>query len=221
MTDPNHDHIPAGQTSVRSDTGELTRDWKAGIQTIDTPRTQAVSGWIGGQSLALKDATFRFKTAKAVVALSSIDDQPLDSSRFILVTAVGQSRPSPASDMGKLLPDLPAEHLPFQTEPVAGTIVLRDQDHRHGTARPGARRQDRQPIYARRRRRCPHHPAPGRPRHPLVHSENQTASRQSSPDLAPPVASPAREGMPQPVLSTWQTGMPELAIVSIRLLLPS
>ena len=105
LTDPDHDHIPAGQTTVRSDTGELTRNWKPGIQTINTPRTQAVSGWIGGKSLGLKDATFRFKTAKAVVALTSIDDQPLDSSRFILVTAVGQSRPSPASDMGKLLPN--------------------------------------------------------------------------------------------------------------------
>ncbi len=125
LTDPDHDHIPAGQTSVRSDTGELTRSWKTGIQTINTARTQAVSGWIGGKSLDLKDATFRFKTAKAVVALSSIDDQPLASSRFILVTAVGQSRPSPASDMGKLLPNRQPEHLPFLTEPVVGTIILR------------------------------------------------------------------------------------------------
>ena len=54
LTDPDHDHIPAGQTSVRSDTGELTRSWKAGIQTINTPRTQAVSGWIGGKSLDLE-----------------------------------------------------------------------------------------------------------------------------------------------------------------------
>ena len=42
VTDPDHDHIPAGATEVRSDTGELARNWTEGVQTIDTPRTQAV-----------------------------------------------------------------------------------------------------------------------------------------------------------------------------------
>ena len=58
VTDPDHDFIPEGQSFVRSDTGELTRDWEQGIQTIDTPRTQAVSGWIGGKTLKTRDATF-------------------------------------------------------------------------------------------------------------------------------------------------------------------
>ena len=98
---------------MRSDTGELARNWSEGVQTIDTPRSQAVSGWIGGKTLALKDASFQFRTRKAVVALTSIDDQPLSSSRFILITAVGQVRPSQG------------EHLPFLSEPVIGTITLR------------------------------------------------------------------------------------------------
>ena len=50
VTDPDHDFIPEGQSFVRSDTGELMRDWEKGIHTIDSPRTQAVSGWIGGKS---------------------------------------------------------------------------------------------------------------------------------------------------------------------------
>ncbi len=115
LTDPNHDHIPADATEVRSDTGELVRNWNAGIQTINTPRTQAINGWIGGKNLVLKDSSFQFRTRKAVVALTSIDDQPLSSSRFILITAVGQVRPSPA------------EHLPFLSEPVTGTITLRSR----------------------------------------------------------------------------------------------
>ena len=51
ITDPDHDFIPAGQSFVKSDTGELIRNWKYGIETINTPRTQAVSGWIGGKTL--------------------------------------------------------------------------------------------------------------------------------------------------------------------------
>jgi hypothetical protein len=125
VTDPNRDFIPAGEVVVRSDTGELSRDWKEGIQTIDTPRTQAVSGWIGGKALETKDAAFQLKTRKAVVAITSIDDLPISSSRFLMITAVGQARPSPATHMGKLMPDRPAEHLPFLSEPVVGSIAVR------------------------------------------------------------------------------------------------
>ena len=54
VTDPDHDHIPAGAAVVRSDTGgEPPPHWTEGVQTIDTPRTQAVSGWIGGKALGL------------------------------------------------------------------------------------------------------------------------------------------------------------------------
>ena len=64
VTDPQHDFIPAGQSGVTSDTGELTRNWKEGIETIDTPKTKAVSGWIGGKTLKLKDASFESSTGK-------------------------------------------------------------------------------------------------------------------------------------------------------------
>ena len=80
VTDPNHDFIPSGQSFVRSDTGEILRNWKFGIQTINTPKTQAVSGWVGGKTLKLGDATIQIDTRKAVVALTSLDNQPLSKS---------------------------------------------------------------------------------------------------------------------------------------------
>ena len=97
LSDPDHDFIPAGQSFVRSDTGELIRNWKYGIQTIDTPKTQAVSGWIEGKTLKTRDASFLFRTKKATVALSSLDNQPLSSSHFILITAVGLRSPAQAT----------------------------------------------------------------------------------------------------------------------------
>jgi hypothetical protein len=113
VTDPNHDYIPAAQSFVRSDTGELLRNWKYGIHTINTPKTQAVSGWIGGKNLQLADTNFRFGTPKAVVALSSVDDQPLANSHYVLITtmarAVGESE----------------NVLPFLSEPVVGVITFR------------------------------------------------------------------------------------------------
>lgn len=127
VTDPDHDYIPDDASYVRSDTGELMRNWKEGYQLIDTPKTQAASGWIGGKTLALRAATFTFRTSKATVALSSIDDKPLTLSRFILITAVGQCRPSPATDRGGILPGRAAESLPFFSEPVIGIIRLRNK----------------------------------------------------------------------------------------------
>jgi hypothetical protein len=101
---------------VTSDTGELARNWKEGIETIDTPRTQAVNGWVGGKTLELKDASFAFSTEKAFVALSSVDNQTLTSSRFILVTAVAQARPGRTPDS-----------LPFLSQPVVGKVRLRTE----------------------------------------------------------------------------------------------
>jgi hypothetical protein len=113
VTDPNHDFIPPGQSFVRSDTGELLRNWKYGIQTINSPKTQAVNGWVGGKTLQLGDSTIRADTRKAVVALTSLDDQPLSSSRNILITAVARAVAATPN------------HLPFLSEPVVATILLR------------------------------------------------------------------------------------------------
>ena len=112
VTDPDHDFIPAGQAFVRSDTGELLRNWKYGIQTIDTPKTQAVSGWIEGKTLKTHDVSFLFNNKKATVALSSLDNQPLTSSRFILITAMARVVSSPGGRM------------PMLSEPVTGSISL-------------------------------------------------------------------------------------------------
>jgi hypothetical protein len=113
VTEPNRDFIPPGQSFVKSDTGELTRNWKFGIQTINAAKTQAAQGWIGGKTLQLNDVTFQIETPKATVVLSSVDGQPLASSRYILITALARAV---ASTSGRL---------PFLSEPVSGTITLR------------------------------------------------------------------------------------------------
>ncbi len=117
VSDLDRDFIPRDQDFVRSDTGELTRNWTKGIQTIDTPKTQAVSGWIGGETLATHDASFTCKTKKAALALTSIDDKPLAESRFILVTAIARAIPDP-----KPAPKVGARYL---SEPVYCQISLR------------------------------------------------------------------------------------------------
>ncbi len=113
ITDPDRDFIPAGQTFVASDTGELIRDWEQGTQTINSEKTQAVSGWIGRRPLSTRDAKFLFATRKAVVALSSVDDLPIASSKFILITTMARVVAGPGG------------RTPLLSEPVVGRITLR------------------------------------------------------------------------------------------------
>jgi hypothetical protein len=113
ITDPDKDFIPAGQSFVRSDTGELLRNWKYGIHTIDTPKTQAVNGWVGGKTIKLRDAAIRVETPKAVVALTSLDDQPLSTSQNIFITTIARAVAATPN------------RLPYRSEPVDVTIVLK------------------------------------------------------------------------------------------------
>jgi hypothetical protein len=112
ITDKDADFIPAGQDFVRSDTGELTRNWVKGYQIIDTSRTQAVHGWIGGAQLHLKATSFEMTTPKAVVAVSSLDGKAIGKSHRILISAVARAVPSPGGRM------------PMLSEPVKGRIRI-------------------------------------------------------------------------------------------------
>lgn len=113
VADVNRDFIPPGKTSVRSDTGELTRNWIQGAQAINTGRTQAAHGWIGGKTIALEDVAFKLTTPKAAVAVSSLDNRPVAQSRRLLITAIARVVASPGGKM------------PLRSEPVRGEIAVR------------------------------------------------------------------------------------------------
>ncbi len=113
VTDRNKDFIPAGQDFVRSDTGQLTRNWVRGCQTIDAGATQAAHGWIGGRTLRLADVTFAIETPKAAVAVTALDGKPVGRSRRILISAVARVVASPGGRM------------PLLSEPVVGKLTIR------------------------------------------------------------------------------------------------
>lgn len=113
ISDLDRDFIAAGENQVRSDTGELTRDWVQGVQTIDSPRTQAAHGWMEGREVKLRDVTLRIDTPKAAVAVSSLDGQPIRQSRRLLISMVARVM---ASEGGKM---------PMLSEPVRGELTIR------------------------------------------------------------------------------------------------
>ncbi|MDB5324934.1 MAG: hypothetical protein JWM57_503, partial [Phycisphaerales bacterium] len=90
VTDPDFDAL-GNVDATESDTGELKRAWTDGVFTINTPRTQAAVGWIGGKEIALGDVTFKLDTAKAAVVVSSLDGEPLAISKKMLITVAAQT----------------------------------------------------------------------------------------------------------------------------------
>ena len=87
--DPTHPQVPESETTVRSETGELFRDMKNKVAFIDTARTKAAFGFLGGYGeIKLKGLTIRCRNPHAVIALSSLSDAPLAESDNILLTAL-------------------------------------------------------------------------------------------------------------------------------------
>jgi hypothetical protein len=112
ITDPTVSLIEQEAGAATSDTGELRRDWEQGTYTINTARTQAAMGWIGGRAIALKDVEIAAETRNATVAVQSLDDKPINTSRSILISLGARSVPQGTNQ-------------PFRSEPVVGRMSIR------------------------------------------------------------------------------------------------
>ncbi|MBK6916328.1 MAG: glycosyl hydrolase family 5 [Deltaproteobacteria bacterium] len=113
VKDLDRDLLPRDGHRVVSDTGEITRDWAEGTLVIDTPRSRAAAGWIGGLTIPLGDGWVALDLPSAAFALTALDDAPLQESAKLLVTIVGQAEHGEAG------------RVPFRSEPPRGRFALR------------------------------------------------------------------------------------------------
>ena len=101
-----------GFTQSNSYYFELKRNWKQGVYTINTPRTQAATGWIGGESISLGNIQVQVKTLNASVVVQSLDEAPLGRSQNLMISLGARAIPQ---DNDKT---------PFYVEPLEGTLTL-------------------------------------------------------------------------------------------------
>lgn len=113
FNDPGRSLIDPGASEALSDTGQLRHNWQQGLYTIDTPMTQAATGWLGSQSLALGDIALQLTTPYASVAVQSLDDKPLSQSRRLLISLGSRAVPR-AEDV-----------TPFHVEPLQGSLSIK------------------------------------------------------------------------------------------------
>jgi hypothetical protein len=110
LTDPDRPLIAATATGSVSDTGEMRRSWSDGTLTIDTPRTKAVTGWIGGRSIRIgADVVANISTPYASVVVQSLTAMPVGQSRTLLVSLGARSSGTN----------------PRRAEPVTGDLLIR------------------------------------------------------------------------------------------------
>ena len=89
-------YIDETKRTVRSNTGELSLDYGRGIFRLDTPKAQAVAGFLtkGGGSFSLTDVKIDSKNDYAAITLVSLDDLPIATSKRILVQVGTVVRPT-------------------------------------------------------------------------------------------------------------------------------
>ncbi|MBK9439994.1 MAG: glycosyl hydrolase family 5 [Comamonadaceae bacterium] len=105
--------MAADATSVTSATGETTRNWAQGVYTINTPKTQAGMGWIGGQTITLGDIEIKASTPSATVVVQSLDGAPVASSGNLMISLGTRSVPQSNNKV------------PFYVEPLIGQLRIR------------------------------------------------------------------------------------------------
>jgi hypothetical protein len=115
----------AGAKVVNSATGQLTWDYKNQVVTLQTPKTQAVVGFAGGQSFDLPGVTVQMRSAFTSLIFTPLDDRPLIRSNNILITAMARDRQlsSEYSADGSQL--LKTGGPPLYLEPVQATITVK------------------------------------------------------------------------------------------------
>jgi hypothetical protein len=118
---------PAASPPVRSDTGELAwmgYDNQRGLVTIDTPRTQALVGFVADHDVSLQNFSAEIENRFCAVYCTSLDGKPLAaSSRLLLVAAArATNRAFRWNDDRQTIADWGQR--PVVIEPVVGTVSL-------------------------------------------------------------------------------------------------
>jgi len=97
-----------------------------GRLVIDTPYTQGAAGWIGGQTASLSNLDLATNNPFAVLVATSISDEPIATTKRLLVSAVARVEPTGyrwVSAWKRVVAD--PGRPPFLQEPVTARVVWR------------------------------------------------------------------------------------------------
>ena len=133
ITNPNLPVIDTNAKMIVSDTGQIQHNWDQGTYTINTARTQAAMGWIGGKDITLNDVEIAVTTRNATVAVQSLIDKAISDSNSIIISLAARS-------------DFPTSlnQPSFHSEPVTGWLTIRAVRECHLYKRTGFGKEERE-----------------------------------------------------------------------------
>jgi hypothetical protein len=114
---------PLAEENIRSDTEELAWHTRR-VVTIDTPRTQALVGFLGNKSARTTHLSADVNTPFCTVMVTSLDDEPIASSQRLLLLTTSRCANSQMQwdDARKNVVTFGSG--PTCIEPVTGTVTL-------------------------------------------------------------------------------------------------
>ena len=118
----------SGDNVFRSVTDELVFDLKSGAFSLNTPKTQAITGYKKGYAAAsaeLSDLNIQIDNKYATVVVNSLDGKPIAESGSMLLTTVGQVWNSGQVMRRDGTGFLKAGSYPVLCEPICGSVTIK------------------------------------------------------------------------------------------------
>jgi len=131
--------------TVRSATGEITTDLGRGLYRVNTPKVQAVAGFLGkADPQKLADVTIECANEYAAIVVVPLDDKPIASSGKLLVQAGTVCRPTGWAERAMRIPRkegvvegsriVSTGKAPWQIEKTRATVTIRNRALAKATA---------------------------------------------------------------------------------------
>lgn len=109
---------------ITSLTGGLTWDWGDGVASMNTPHAQGAAGFLGARkSVDADNVVVRLGNDYGTVTVVSLDNQPIQTSRKLLVQVMTQDQPYGFRAENGTIRDLGAA--PFGVRKITGSVTLR------------------------------------------------------------------------------------------------
>jgi hypothetical protein len=120
--------IQDNATEIKSDDGQLYRNWEKRFGVIDTPFTKSAYGFIGEVGpVNMNGMDIKAKTPFATIAISSLTDEPISKSKRLLLTAVGRTENTGFKYNITHTKVLDRGNAPILIEPIEATIEFKTE----------------------------------------------------------------------------------------------
>jgi hypothetical protein len=114
---------------VRSVTGELMWDYGRGLVTVNAPKAQAVSGFLAGNPVRLGEVAIQSPLQYGTITLVSLDNQPLETSRRMLLQTMSEDINYGWETSGEGLKEIKSlGDAPIVVKNLAGTVAFKRPD---------------------------------------------------------------------------------------------